>query len=309
VRGFEEYYAPRSLEEALAILSQRPGRVRLVAGGTDVMVRLRRTGTPDGENVLLNVKNIPELGVIEETGSGEVRIGAAVTARDLVFDDIVRSRIPLVARVANLMASPQIRAAATIGGNVANASPAADLAIPLLLLDAEVESAGFDSGRGAVENGATVLRETTPVESFFVGPGQTSLRTGWMITSIRLPAGDDTMVYSYRKGGVRPAMECAVTSVGLGVSFGADGTILGARVACGAVAPTPIRVHEAEAYLAGKTAGDETVEAAAAVVGEEIRPIDDVRGSAVYRTDLTKALFKTAFAECLDQFAPAGGGA
>jgi CO/xanthine dehydrogenase FAD-binding subunit len=254
---------------------------------------------PDGENVLLNIKNIPELCVVEETGSGDVRIGAAVTARDLVFDDIVLSRTPLMARVANLMASPQIRAVATIGGNVANASPAADLAIPLLVLDAEVESAGLE--------GTTVRRATTPVESFFVGPGQTSLQTGWMITSIRLPAGDEAMVYSYRKGGVRPAMECAVTSVGLGVSFGADGTILKARVACGAVAPTPVRAHEAEVYLAGKKAGDETVEAAAAVVGEEIRPIDDVRGSAVYRTDLTKALFKTALGECLDQFALAGG--
>ena len=273
----------------------------MVAGGTDVMVRLKRGGAPDGETVLLNVKNIPELGVIEETGAGEVRIGAAVTARDLVFDAIVRSRIPLVARVAKLMASPQIRSAATIGGNVANASPAADLAIPLLLLDAAVESAGLD--------GATVRRETTPVEAFFVGPGQTSLRAGWMITSIKLPAADDTMVYSYQKGGVRPAMECAVTSVGVGVSFAADGTILGARVACGAVAPTPIRVHEAEAYLAGKTAGDETFEAAARVVGEQIRPIDDVRGSAAYRTDLTRALFKTALAECRDQLAPAGGGA
>ena len=182
VREFEEYYAPRSLEAALAILSERPGRVRLVAGGTDLMVRLKRVGTPDGEDVLLNVKNIPELGVIEETGGGEVRIGAAVTARDLERDRLVRARLPLVARVAQLMASPQIRATATIGGNVANASPAADLAIPLLVLDAEVECAGFG-------NGDTVLRETTPVESFFVGPGQTSLRPGWIITSIRFPAG------------------------------------------------------------------------------------------------------------------------
>ena len=136
---FETYEAPKSLEEALELLAAHRGRVRPVAGGTDVLVRLKRGTLPENETILLSVKNIPEFHTIETTDSNAdgdgLRVGAAVTMRALEKSETIRSHAPILSDVANKIASPQIRATATIGGNVANASPAADTAIPLLLLD------------------------------------------------------------------------------------------------------------------------------------------------------------------------------
>lgn len=285
---FEAYEAPRSLEEALELLAARTGRVRPVAGGTDVLVRLKRGTLPKNQSILLNVKNIPELKTIEATGSsesGSLRVGAAVTMRALEFDETVREVMPILSEVANKIASAQIRAMATIGGNVVNASPAADMAVALLLVEAEVETARLDGG---------VQTARVPLESFFTGPGETALDDASLVTGFHIPLIGAGMQFAFEKGGVRPAMECAVVSVGCGVSRDPDGVVGEARVAMGAVAPTPIRAREIESFLTGEKLTDETIAHAAEVGDDAIQPISDVRGSAEYRRELVRALLKTA---------------
>jgi CO/xanthine dehydrogenase FAD-binding subunit len=209
--------------------------------------------------------------------------------RELESSETVRSHALVLSDAANKIASPQIRATATIGGNVANASPAADTAIPLLLLDAQVETARLDGG--------AVATERTPIEQFFKGPGKTTLDEQSLITAFHIPPPASGMRFIFQKGGVRPAMECSVVSVGCGVELDSGGVVHKSRVAFGAVAPTPIRAHEIEAYLRGKKLSDDVIAGATGLVEHAIQPIDDVRGSAAYRTDLIKALLKTALYE------------
>lgn len=303
----ETYEAPEDLKQALEVLVANKGRVRPVAGGTDVLVRLKRGTHPANETTLLSLRHIPELHTIETTsstanGGGGLRVGAAVTMRELESSETVRSHAQVLSDTANKIASPQIRAMATIGGNVANASPAADTAIPLLLLDAVVETARLDGG--------AVARERTPIEQFFKGPGETTLGDESLITAFHIPPPTSGMRFVFKKGGVRPAMECSVVSVGCGVGLDAKGVVQKARVAFGAVAPTPVRAHGIEAYLQGKKLSNKEIAGATRLVDDAIQPIDDVRGSAAYRTDLIKALLKMALYELAGAFSAktTGGG-
>lgn len=268
----------------------------MVAGGTDVLVRLKQGTLPENETILLSVKNIPELNAIETVnaeadGGSALYVGAAVTIRALEFSEAVRSHAPVLSEVANKIASAQIRAMATIGGNIANASPAADMAIGLLLLDAEVETARLE-GSAAGANG--VVKERTPIDKFFTGPGETTLDDTSLVTGFHVPVPPGDARFVFKKGGVRPAMECAVVSAGCGLRRDAAGVVQEARVAFGAVAPTPIRARGIEAFLEGKAVSDESITEAVGLVDGEIQPIDDVRGSAAYRRELTGALLRIA---------------
>ena len=303
--AFRSYEAPKSLDEALELLAKHRGRVRPVAGGTDVLVRLKRGTLPENETILLSVKNIPEFHTIETTDSNAdgdgLRVGAAVTMRVLETSETIRSHAPILADVANKIASPQIRATATIGGNVANASPAADMAIPLLLLDAQVETARL--------NGGEIVTKRTPIDQFFKGPGETALDDVSLITAFCFPPGGNDLRFVFEKGGVRPAMECAVVSAGCGIQLDRDGVVQQARVAFGAVAPTPVRAHGIEEFLAGNSLSDKTISGAVGLVDGAIQPISDVRGSAAFRRDLTGALLRIALYELRGASpAPAVGG-
>lgn len=306
--AFEAYEAPTSLKEALEILTTHRGEVRTIAGGTDVLVRVKRGTLPASQKILLSVRNIPELHTIAienaraEDGGEVLRIGAAKTMRQLETSEAVRSHSPILSEVANRIASAQIRAMATIGGNVANASPAADMAIPLLLLDAEVETARLDGDGGDGE----VVTENVPITEFFTGPGETVLGESSIISGFRITRPADGARFSFKKGGVRPAMECAVVSAGCGLRCDAAGKVSGARVAFGAVAPTPIRALGIETFLEGKTLSEDTVSEAAGLVGDAIQPISDVRGSAEYRRELAAALLKIVLYDLLNRRASAG---
>lgn len=296
---FETYEAPASLTEALELLAEHKGRVRTIAGGTDVLVRLKRGTLPEDETILLSVKNIPEFHTIESAGL-ELRIGAGVTLHKLEVDETIVGRVPILSDVANKMASAQIRATATIGGNLAKASPAADLAIPLILLDAEVETARLGGGKNKI------AKETIPVERFFTGPGECALDETSLVAAIRIPVPAEDAQFVCIKGGVRPAMECAVVSVGCGILFGAGGAVQSARVAFGAVAPTPVRAHDIEAYLTGNKITVDSIAGAVALVDDAIQPISDIRGSETYRRELTKAQLKTALYELRDNLPAVG---
>ena len=275
---FTEFHAPRTLDEALEILQDNAAAACVMAGGTDVMVRVRRGAVPAERTTLLSVHRIAGMrGCRRE--NGELVVGAATTASDLGREPLVAECAPILAHVADRLASAQVRNAATIGGNLANASPAGDLINPLLLLDARLVLA---SSRG---------RRTVAVEEFFTGPGQSVLRPDELLVEVRIDVPPPDRVFRFEKAGTRPAMECSVVTVGL--AFTPTGQVLErVRVAFGSSAPTPLRGRKTEAILEGQRATPEVVERATRAAKEEVTPISDVRGSECYRRELVGAFVK-----------------
>lgn len=248
-----DYAEPRSIGEAVDLLG-RPGRSRALAGGTDLLVRLRR-GAWEVDRVV-NLKRIEDLrGVRGE--AAWTRIGALTTLAELADSAEIARRHPILLEAALQMSSPQVRNLATVGGNLCNASPAADLAPPLLCLEAELRIAGPAGER------------TLPIREFFVGPGRTALKPDELLTEIRVPARAGRS--AFLKFSPRSAMDLAVVNV---ACFAADGDV---RVAVGAAGPTPRRVPPSP---------EEAMAACA--------PIDDLRASAEYRRALVRILVRRA---------------
>ncbi len=233
------YLSPQTLEETLRVVTEPDAIV--LAGGTDLLPRWSR-GLIERPGTLVSLKRLGSLkGVGRE--NGEVCVGACTSLSDITADATINDAAPVLAHAAGRVACAQVRNRATIGGNLCNASPAADTAVPLIVLDAvfELARAGGD--------GMTV-REVQITE-FFRGPGQTVLERGEILTRIRFKPVPDNMFTAWEKFGTRPAMEIAVASVGVALGV-EDGTVAHARVGYGSVAPIPMRGHNAEAELLGR---------------------------------------------------------
>jgi CO/xanthine dehydrogenase FAD-binding subunit len=277
MNAIERYEAPRSLAEAAEIL--RSGNVTVVAGGTDLMPQTQ-AGRVHFQPVLMNVRRVPELTGIAEAG-GTVRIGALVTITELLESPLVRERLNLLWQACDHFASEQIRNAATVGGNVCNASPAGDTLVPLLALDARVVLA-------AKPNGALAMRRV-PLGLFFLGPGRTCRAPTELLAAVEVPLPPAGFRGEFYKHGTRPGLDIATISIAAGARR--DGRVLrDVRVAFGAVAPTPVRAPRTEGALEGCTPDAATLEAAARLALEEIQPISDVRASDWYRRELVHNL-------------------
>jgi len=279
----KDYIRVYAVAEALAALQDTGAPTRLLAGGTDLFLKLRVT---DSEAVVVvDISDVAELNGIHENGFG-VRIGAATKLADVARSDAMTGALKALADGAGLVGSPQIRNLATIGGNLCNAAPSADTAAPLLALDAVAEIAS-PSGKRSL-----------PLKDFFTGPGQTALKKGEMLLSILIPKQPDGAVSVYLKQSPRRAMDLAV--VGVAVLAAHTNGKLEARLALGAVAPTPIRVPEAEKLL-NQTAkiNDQVINEAARLAVRATRPISDVRASAEYRLDMIKNLTARALKQVL----------
>ena len=283
------YYAPTTLAEAESLLTAPPARLLVLAGGTDVMVRGREALR---ERSVLDVTRVAELSGVGEDGEALV-LGAGVTYARCLADPVVRRAAPLLADVAVRFASPAIRNVATLGGNVVNASPAADGVVALLAMDATVE-AWTPSGR---------LRMA--LADALVGPGQLSLPPGSLVTGFRVPVAVPREGASFSKLVNRAypehPMAISVASVAARLRLAADGAVTLVRVVVGAVAPTPVRAADAEAALLGQPPTAERLAEAAALVARVARPIDDVRASAAYRRDVLPALALAALERALDR--------
>ena len=269
------YVAPRSLEEAAEIL--RAGNVTILAGGTDLMPQTQ-AGRAAFQPVLMNIRRIPGMSGIEQAG-GMVRIGALTTVTDLMESALVRERFGILWQACDHFASDQIRNAATIGGNLCNASPAGDMLVPLLVLDARVVLA-------SKPNGALAMR-TVPVAQFFAGPGKTTRAPFELVVAIEIPLPPARFYGEFYKLGTRPALDISGVSIGLG-GVREDKGLRDVRVAFGAVAPTPVRAPRTEAALEGKVLDASAIEAAVATAAAEVHPISDVRASAWYRTEMIR---------------------
>lgn len=239
-------------------------------------------GIAQRPNSIVDLKGIEELKGVKRA-NGEVRVGACVAMSEIASDPVIRSAAPVLAEAGGRVACPQIRNRATIGGNLCNASPAADTAVPLILLDAVLDLASVGG------NGLTV-REV-PITDFFRGPGSTNLVPGEILTRIRFRPLPEKVFAEWDKFGTRPAMEIAVASVGVAVKLEA-GTITHARVAYGSVAPIPLRGRRAEEELVGGPLSAEAIGKCEAASREEIEPIADVRASEAYRREVVGVMLR-----------------
>lgn len=281
-----EYFAPATLDEALALLKERGDGARVLSGGTDLLVQMKEGGLRAPAVVSLHA--LDELRGIEPEGEG-LRIGGRARMAEVTAHDAVRERYTALAEGAGIVGSIQTRNMATVGGNIANAAPSADTAPPLLAFDAVAEVAGAEGRREVL------------VAEIFAGPGQTSLGRNEVIASFRLPAMPAKTGSVYRRHTPRKLMDIAAVGVGVRLTLGQDETIAEARIALGAVAPTPFRAIDAEAALAGQQPSDEAFERAAQLAQQAARPISDVRGSAEFRRHLVGVMTKRCLAIALER--------
>ncbi|HUX24093.1 MAG TPA: FAD binding domain-containing protein, partial [Burkholderiales bacterium] len=243
------YLAPRRLDEALQAMAD--GDATVLCGGTDLAPQIE-SGMRQYKAKLLNIRRIERLGGIEATGD-KVRIGALTTISEIRRNPALAVIAPVLVEAAEHFASEQIRNAASVGGNLCNASPAGDMSPALLVLGASVELACWRDG--------AVQKRQVPLEQFFVGPGKTVKLPEELLTAIVFdrPAAD--FVGRFRKSGPRPALEISTVSVALGARI-AGGRLSDVRVAMGSVAPTPLRASHVEAALEGKPLDAATIAAA-----------------------------------------------
>lgn len=275
----EYYRAPTSLEEAADIL--RAGNVTVLAGGTDLMPQTQ-AGRVRFQPVLMNVRRVPQLLGIAEQGA-VVRIGALVTITELLESALVRERLNLLWQSCDHFASDQIRNAATIGGNLCNASPAGDTLVPLLALNAIVVLAA--KPQGALQS------RRVPLADFLLGPGRTCRAPGELLAAVEVPLPPPGFAGEFYKHGTRPGLDIAAIALALGARR--EGALLrDVRIAFGAVAPTPIRAPRTEAALEGRRPDGATLEAAVQAALGEIHPISDVRATDWYRRELIGNILK-----------------
>ena len=274
-----QYEAPQTLEAASTLLAGASGVARVLAGGTDLLVQMR--GEFVNPDLIVDIKNIPEMRTIA-VENNRYRVGAAVTGVEIMEHEEFNAAWPGVVDGASLIGSIQIRGRATMGGNLCNASPAADSVPAMVAAGATVTIAGPDG------------RRTVPVEEVPTGPGKTSLGKGEFIVSINLPPKQARSGDAYLRFIPRTEMDIAVVGAGVNLTLDESGTCTAARVAIGAVAPTVLLVKEAADALVGTKVDDAALDKAAEAVRAACRPIDDKRGTAKYRTKISGVIFKRA---------------
>lgn len=279
-----DYLAPRSLTEALEMMSGRPEPIPL-AGGTDILVQMKDGRRPVG--ALLSLKRVPE--VHRYADNGTLTLGSALTVGQIAANPQVQQDYTALAIGASLIGSVQIRNVATVGGNLCNAAPSADTAPPLLVLGAQAVLASTQGERAV------------PLETFFLGPGRTVLQPGELLKEIVMPQPSDSSGSFYVRHIPRARMGLAVAGVAAAVTLGTDGTITDARLALGAVAPVPMRASAAEALVPDYTLTDDLLQEIGATAAQEATPIDDLRASAEYRHHLINVLTQRALRGAFDR--------
>ena len=271
-----DYIKPQTLQEASSILLAHNGAARPMAGMTDLLIRIER-GFVHPQTVL-DVKGLPGMRDLLVVRNGDLRIGAAVTMNEVALNLTVLSGWPLLAEGCASVASYQLRNRATVGGNLCNASPAADSAPALICYGASAHIFGPDGQR------------KLPLEQFFLGPGKTALQRGELLTAVTVPAPARGAAGHFLKLGRTAIGDISLMNVAvLGWPDSAAPSGSSWRIALGSVAPTVIRAPETERLLSLDTspAGLETASQAAAAAA---RPIDDIRATAAYRTDMVRVL-------------------
>jgi len=269
------YESPGTTEAAVALLAAEGQMARVFAGGTDLVVQMKEELVEP--TLLVDIKKISETREIT-IGPEQVRIGAAVTGAELGENEPLKAMWPGVVEAVELIGSAQVQGRATIGGNLCNASPAADSVPALIAAAAKAVIAGPGGSR------------EVPVGDFLTGPGQTSLKLGEFVTSIILPHPPERASDAYLRFIPRTEMDIAVVGAGLSIVLNADGTCAAARLALGAVAPTARLVDATSEIMVGNKLDEGVLDALSTVASETCRPIDDKRGTIEFRTKVAGVL-------------------
>jgi carbon-monoxide dehydrogenase medium subunit len=280
-----EFVAPDSLDDALGIKSERGMEARIIAGGTDLILRMRdKVLSP---SLLIDLRRL-SLDAIEFSDAG-LTLGAYSSLSQVLESADIEKNYPALPAACREFAGPPIRNRGTLGGNIVNASPAADLVPPLIAYDASIVLSS--------SGGERVL----PLTEFFVGPGQSVIEPNEVLTEIRLPPMPAQSAATFIKLGQRRSM--AISQVNLATRLGIDeaGVVSEARIVLGSVAPTPMRAIGAEKLLEGKPVSDDLLCEAAKKAREEVTPISDVRASQPYRLEMTEVLVRRALRATRDK--------
>ncbi|MGM0689210.1 MAG: FAD binding domain-containing protein [Bacillota bacterium] len=284
LRDFE-YYIPESVEEACQLLHKFGSKAKAIAGGTDLLIKMKKDLL--APEVLVDIGQLTKLKIIEHvTGKGVV-IGAGATHNDIQNSKVLQQKYLSVAEAAHQLANNQVRNLGTVGGNISNAVPSADLPPILIALDTKVKIVG--------PQGARIL----PLEDVFTGPNQTVLENDELITEFVIPddgfTGSTYIKFSLRASG-------ALALVGVAAAVKIEGNVLkDARIVLGAVSPVPVRAKKAENMLRGRQVSAGLFTEAGVVASGECRPISDIRASAEYRMDMVRIYTKRALQKAVDE--------
>ena len=277
-----EFYEPTTLAEASRLFAEE--HAQLLAGGTDIVIGMKAlTETPES---VISLQKIPGLTGITTEADNSISIGAMTKVREVEVSGDIQQHHTALAEGASEIGSIQIRNLATIGGNIAHASPAADTVAGLLVADAQVDIASADGER------------SVSIDELFTGPGQTVLRPGEIITRFRLPSPASGSHYIKHK--IREVMDLAFIGVAAAINMD-NGTITDARIGLAAVAPTPIRATEAEDLLKGNAPTPELLEQAGEAAAAGCSPISDLRCSAEHRREMVNVLTRRTLQYALER--------
>jgi aerobic carbon-monoxide dehydrogenase medium subunit len=276
-----EMYQPTSLQEASRLLKDNGPGGRFLAGGTDLVIAIKEKGLLP--KYVVDLKRVPGLSGIRENGDGSISIGALTTMREIETASPITGKFPFLAQSAAEVGSIQIRNRATVGGNMANATPSADVAPALIALNARTK---IFSAAG---------ERTVSLEEFFRGPGQTVMNPDEILTEITIPKTDSRLVGEYIKFSPRDMMDLAYVGVAVAYVLGEkERRCENVRIVLGAVAPIPMRSPKAEAILEGRILTEELATSAGEMAAQEAKPISDVRSSADYRRAMVGVMTKRA---------------
>ncbi len=282
------YLAPSTIAEAVTLLAEHQGKTKILAGGTDLML-LMQDGvfTPD---YVVDVTNIPELTALRFDAASGLTVGAATPLRRIETDRLVLEKYPHLAKAASEIGSVQIRNRATPGGNICTATPSGDILPALVSLQATVRLASVRGER------------TLLLENFFTGPRRTLIAPDELLVDLQIPAPAPFTSGVYIKLDTRPQMDLAIVGVATTVSLvPGDSTIKNVTICLGAVAPTPIRVPEAEALLTGHVLTEDLLAQAGQAAARAARPISDVRASAEYRREQCDLMTRRALRQAVER--------
>ena len=283
-----DYEAPTSLASALELLA-RPGEMRPLSGGTDIIDQLKSNRRH--ADLVVDLKRVPELLALE-SNSSSLKIGSAVSCTDVHNYTAENGGFPALSESTELVGSIHIQNRASVGGNVCNAAPSADTIPALLIHEAVARTASASGGR------------EIPLIDFFAGPGQTVLEKGEILKELVLPAPANNTASAYLRFIPRNEMDIAVAGVGSLIEVDPSTKIVTkARIALASVAPTPVRAYTAEEFLEGTVIDAEAIDKTADLAVDSAVPITDVRGSAEYRKELIRVLTKRTLNICLERLA------
>ncbi len=283
-----EYIKPKTIKEAISLLSRYNGQSKVIAGGTDLVVQMRDRLIRPGN--VIDITGIEELSYIDINDEKGLLIGALTPIRDLEKSAELKRSYPIISQAASQLGSVAIRTMGTIGGNLCNASPSAETAPALIVLSAKARIVG-PSGERVV-----------PLEDFFVGPGSTALEAGELLVEIQVPAPLPHTGGIYLKHAIRGSIDLAIVGVAVALTLETKSKVCqDMKIALGAVAPTPIRARKAEKILIGNTINDDLIRRCAQAAADEARPISDARASAEYRKEMVKVFTRRSIREVMSE--------